>query len=333
MVLYLDNSDVDIKSVADHIGREDVRAAAVADRAVPDKEKPVAEAHGLVHVVQGAKDADAPVLFRPLHEAEGAWFWWGAEGAEPCKKLYRLMYDKLTNEYGLDNILWVWTSSSYETAYDWYPGDDVVDFIGCDKYNCTDGEPNLSSISSTFYSLVQLTDGHKMVTMSENDSIPSLENLVNEKAAWSWFCPWYQNYLMSEQNNPVDSLKEIYTSDYCITLDELPDLKTYPISGSSDPKPTEPKTTDSNPTETTAPAKPTETTAPASAGKIGDVNGDGMADIMDVITLNKFLLGILELDTDAQKRADTDVNDKLDSEDSLNLLKYVLEIIKELPVK
>ena len=152
---------------------------------------------------------------------------------------------------------------------------------------------------------------------------------MNEKAAWSWFCPWYQNYLMSEQNNPVDSLKEVYTSDYCITLDELPDLKTYPISGSTDPKPTSPK-----PTETTAPAKPTETTAPADpAGKLGDVNGDGTADIMDVMALNKFLLGVTELDTDAQKRADTDANDKLDSEDSLNLLKYVLEIIKELPVK
>ncbi|MBQ6034942.1 MAG: glycoside hydrolase, partial [Ruminococcus sp.] len=71
------------------------------------------------------KDADVPVLFRPLHEAEGAWFWWGAEGPEPCKKLYRLLYDKLTNEYGLDNIIWIWTSSTSPAAKDWYPGDDV----------------------------------------------------------------------------------------------------------------------------------------------------------------------------------------------------------------
>lgn len=283
------------------------------------------------------KDADAPVLFRPLHEAEGAWFWWGAEGAEPCKKLYRLMYDKLTNEYGLDNILWVWTSSSYETAYDWYPGDDVVDFIGCDKYNCTDGQPNLSSISSTFYSLVQLTDGHKMVTMSENDSIPSLDNLVNEKAAWSWFCPWYQNYLMSEQNNPVDSLKEIYTSDYCITLDELPDLKTYPLSGSSDPNPTEPKTTELKPTEAstevTSVTEETNATAPAKSGSCGDVNGDGAIDIIDVMALNKYLLGLSKLDADAQKRCDTDASGKIESGDALQLLKYVVEIVKELPVK
>lgn len=37
-----------------------------------------------------ARDAGVPILFRPLHEAEGGWFWWGAEGAEPCKKTVSL---------------------------------------------------------------------------------------------------------------------------------------------------------------------------------------------------------------------------------------------------
>lgn len=31
-------------------------------------------------------DADVPVLFRPLHEASGGWFWWGADGSEAYKK-------------------------------------------------------------------------------------------------------------------------------------------------------------------------------------------------------------------------------------------------------
>ncbi|MGN0613616.1 MAG: glycosyl hydrolase, partial [Porcipelethomonas sp.] len=176
------------------------------------------------------KDADVPVLWRPLHEAEGGWFWWGAEGPENCKKLYRLLYDQLTNVYGLDNLIWVWTGYAFSTSEDWYPGDDVVDILGYDKYNAVDGLPNLSSISSTFYSLVKSTNGNKMVAMTENDSIPSLENLLNDKAAWLYFCPWYMNYLTSEQNNPVDNLVEIYNSDYCITLDELPDLKSYPIA-------------------------------------------------------------------------------------------------------
>ena len=217
------------------------------------------------------KKADVPILWRPLHEAEGAWFWWGAEGPEPCKELYRLLYDKLTNEYGLDNLIWVWTGYTFPTSSAWYPGDDVVDIVGYDKYNAVDGLPNLSSISSTFYSLVQSTDGKKMVAMSENDSIPSLENLVNDKAAWLYFCPWYMNYLTSEQNNPVENLVEIYQSEYCITLDGLPDLKTYPINKGDKPDP-QPSTSSST-EQTSAPAE--------EKSLLGDANCDGKVTIAD----------------------------------------------------
>ena len=63
------------------------------------------------------------------------------------------------------------------------------------------------------------------------------------------------------------------------------------------------------------------------------MNNDGNVDIIDVIALNKFLLGLNELDDAAQKRADADLNDKIEGTDSLNILKKALEIIKELPVK
>ena len=109
-----------------------------------------------------------------------------------------------------------------------------------------------------------------MVAMSENDSIPSLENLVNDHAAWLYFCPWYQNYLTSEQNNPVEELDKIYNSEYCITLDELPDLSTYPIS-------TEPKATD--------PA----TTAPDSKTSWGDATCDGKVDLNDAVAILQYV--------------------------------------------
>lgn len=265
------------------------------------------------------KDADAPVLFRPLHEAEGAWFWWGAEGPEPCKALYRLLYDKLTNEYGLDNIIWEWTGYTYETSADWYPGDDVVDIIGYDKYNCTDGVANLSSISSTFYSLVQSTNGQKMVAMSENDSIPSLENLLHDKAAWLYFCPWYMNYLTSEQNNPVDNLVEIYNSEYCITLDELPDLKSYPLyEGSSETKPT------TEATETTEVAMP-------SGALCGDVDENGTVNLIDVVLLNKHLMVGTEISDQGKLNADANADGSLSAVDALNILKYAVDLLDSLP--
>ena len=78
----------------------------------------------------------------------------------------------------------------------------------------------------------------------------------------------------------------------------------------------------------TAPSQPvTETT------DYGDVNGDGAVDIMDVIALNKFLLGSASLEEDAKARADVDCNTEIDSTDSLNILKYIVELIEALPVK
>lgn len=269
------------------------------------------------------KDADVPVLWRPLHEAEGAWFWWGAEGPEPCKKLYRLLYDQLTNVYGLDNLIWVWTSYTYSTSPNWYPGDDVVDILGYDKYNAADGLPNLSSISSTFYSLVQSTDGQKMVAMSENDTIPSLENLLKDKAAWLYFCPWYQNYIESEQNNPVDNLIEIYNSDYCITLDELPDLKSYPIS---DVPPT---------TESPSSEKPPITTEPP-VDKIiyGDADCSGEVDINDAVKVMSYVSNssLYPLSDKGLDNADVSSRgDGISNMDALSIQKYLAEILTSLP--
>ncbi len=240
------------------------------------------------------KDADVPILWRPLHEAEGAWFWWGAEGAEPCKELYALLYDQLTNVYGLDNLIWVWNSYTYSTSPAWYPGDDMVDIVGYDKYNAVDGLPNLSSISSTFYSLVQSTDGEKMVAMTENDSIPSLENLLKYKASWLYFCPWYMNYLTSEQNNPVENLIELYNSEYCITLDELPNLKEYPMAYDI-----------------------IETLR-------GDINSDGKVNLSDLVLLNKFILATGDLTEKQAKNADLSEDSRIDVFDSVILRRILL---------
>lgn len=285
------------------------------------------------------QDAGVPVIFRPLHEAEGAWFWWGAEGPEACKNLYHYLYDSLTQKYGIHNLIWEWTSSTNVTAADWYPGDDYVDMVSIDKYNAiNNSEPNYSAISASFYTLVAQTEGKKMVAMSENDTIPTLDNLVDDKAYWLYFCPWYQRYLT--ELTGADELKELYTSDYCITLDELPDLSTYPLDGMPEPETkatteapdtTEvPETTETAITEVST-AAPSETTGTDTI--IGDVTLDGAVDIMDVIALNKFLLGSETLSDEAKTAGDADGNGSLDSTDSLNILKFVVEIVSELPIQ
>ncbi|MGN1225446.1 MAG: dockerin type I repeat-containing protein, partial [Ruminococcus sp.] len=62
-----------------------------------------------------------------------------------------------------------------------------------------------------------------MIAMMENDTVPSLENIQTEHAYWLYFMPWYGEHLMDERYNNKDTLKEIYQSEWVITLDELPD--------------------------------------------------------------------------------------------------------------
>ena len=64
-----------------------------------------------------------------------------------------------------------------------------------------------------------------MIALAENDSIPSVDNLVVEHAAWLYFCPWYGEFVMDEKNNAKSDLKALYNNEYCITLEDLPFLK------------------------------------------------------------------------------------------------------------
>lgn len=194
----------------------------------------------LAQQLQILQDNDVPVIFRPYHEAEGngglngegAWFWWASAGAEVYKQLWDLLYTELTETYDLHNLIWTYNSYVYSTSPAWYPGDDQVDLVGYDKYNTIynrhdglSGVPNEDAITSIFYQLVDLTDGKKMVAMTENDTVPSLQNLTEEKSGWLYFCPWYGEHLMSSAFNYPATLTTLYQSDYVITLDELPDLK------------------------------------------------------------------------------------------------------------
>ena len=167
------------------------------------------------------QDDGVPVLWRPLHEASGGWFWWGAKGPEPCKKLYRLMYDRMVNHNGLKNLIWVWTSQQNDT--DWYPGDDVVDIVGRDIYK--DGDH--SSQILEFNQLNDDVNGKKMITLSESGSFPDADNLVKDGAAWSYFMPWYGDFVRDAKYNSLDLWKKMFAHDYVITLDEMPDLKSY----------------------------------------------------------------------------------------------------------
>ena len=64
------------------------------------------------------QEAGVACIFRPLHEASGAWFWWGSSGAQPCVKLYQLIFDEMVSVKGVHNVIWVWNPCSTDDK-DW----------------------------------------------------------------------------------------------------------------------------------------------------------------------------------------------------------------------
>jgi len=173
------------------------------------------------------QEADVPVLWRPLHEAAGGWFWWGASGPEPYIRLYKLLFDRLTNTHDIHNLIWVWNGQDPE----WYPGDEYVDVIGIDIYP---GERVYSSQAAKFNEILEWTGKNKIIALTENGCLFDPDLAFRDKTIWSYFGTWSgefivlnKTYTLSEKYNERHMIDKVYNHDNVITLDELPDLKTY----------------------------------------------------------------------------------------------------------
>lgn len=178
----------------------------------------------IASMLQELEDNNVTVMFRPLHEADGGWFWWGATGPEDYIWLWKLLYNRLTDYTGLDNLIWVWNAGSPE----WYPGNDCVDIASYDIYNSAH---DYTVSPSTLSDINTWTDGSKLITMSECATMPDPELIVRDNAYWLWFAVWNWDYIvvngtteLSTAYTDLDMMKKVYESEAIITLDELPNF-------------------------------------------------------------------------------------------------------------
>lgn len=158
------------------------------------------------------RDAGVPVLWRPFHEFDGQWFWWGKGGSENFIKLWRMMYDYFTDEKGLDNLIWV-LGYSGDVKKGWYPGDEYCDIVGSDTYDNTTNK-------KAWDRLVRLETG-KPLAFHECGNIPKIEKFDDDGDLWAWFMVWHTNFITG---NDKKNLSQVYNSEKVITLDELPKL-------------------------------------------------------------------------------------------------------------
>jgi mannan endo-1,4-beta-mannosidase len=169
------------------------------------------------------EDAGVTVLWRPLHEASGGWFWWGAAGEDSYLWLYRLMFDRQTYYHELNNLIWVWNGQDA----DWYPGDEFCDIIGTDIYA---DKHNYSAQTAQFKKTVNYSGGNKMAALTENGVMVDPALMSRDNTYWLWFAVWYGDFLIDYNGNlngvytEASMVNKVYNSDQVITLDELPDF-------------------------------------------------------------------------------------------------------------
>ncbi|GLB49364.1 glycosyl hydrolase [Neptunitalea lumnitzerae] len=164
------------------------------------------------------KDKNIPVLWRPYHEMNGVWFWWGNKpGKDGYIKLWKMLYHRLTDIHKLNNLIWVWNANGprdipYDEAFaykDFYPGKKYVDILATDVYH-------FDYEQKDYESLLKLANG-KPIALGEVGQLPKA-NILEKQPKWSWFMVW-ANWI--ETANTKEGILEIYNRPETLTRDEI----------------------------------------------------------------------------------------------------------------
>jgi len=169
--------------------------------------------------IQPLQQAGGVALVRLFHEAgkNCSWFWWSMGSADQYKSLYKYAFNYLTATKGLNNLLWIVPQcGNPDPSYD--PGKQYSDFGGADTY-VTDTGP----LTSIFNQTVSAFPGRPAV-LHECGKIPDPDQLKSSNTKWLLFNLWSNPYFHADHNSAA-WIKQVYTSDYVITADELPSFK------------------------------------------------------------------------------------------------------------
>lgn len=177
------------------------------------------------------KDKNIPVLWRPLHEAGGRWFWWGMD-AEACKQLWKVMYKRFADA-GLDNLIWMFTPAAgwqepYSKGFDWYPGDEYVDIVGMDVYN----QSSAADCYTMDYKFLTDIKPTKLAAMTECGNVATISSQWEAGAKWLFFMPWYDygrtsdptSSAFNEQSHSSASItwwQDAFNCDFVLTRDDI----------------------------------------------------------------------------------------------------------------
>jgi len=160
------------------------------------------------------RDAHIPVLWRPYHEMNGDWFWWGGRrGQRGTAMLYRQIFDRLANYHQLNNLIWIWSvdrpSKPERQFVDFYPGKDYFDIAALDVYQ--------SDFSTNYYhDLLKLADG-KPIALAEVGPPPTLE-VLEQQPQWTWWMLWAE--MVSEKPESIQAMRTLVDAPRSLSLED-----------------------------------------------------------------------------------------------------------------
>jgi mannan endo-1,4-beta-mannosidase len=130
------------------------------------------------------QEAHIAVLWRPMHENNGTFFWWGGHpGPYGTAMLYREVYNRMVNVHHLNNLVWVWNQNGPAPGgefYNFFPGKNYCDVVSYDNYRTLDDR--------YYYEIQTIADG-KPIALGEVGAIPSPE-ILKSQPKWTFFMTW-----------------------------------------------------------------------------------------------------------------------------------------------
>lgn len=140
--------------------------------------------------LKGSKGEYIPIIFRPFHELNGSWFWWGKNNCTPeeLSQLWKFTVSYLRDTKKVHNLLYAYNTDRFATKEEYlerYPGNEWVDVIGFDIYQRGNGD----QANAQF-----ITDISRMLTdleaiAAERNKIPALTEFgysaIPDKSWWT----------------------------------------------------------------------------------------------------------------------------------------------------
>jgi mannan endo-1,4-beta-mannosidase len=173
--------------------------------------------------IQQLADAHVPILFRPLHEIDGGWFWWtDRQTPENTAALWRMIFDYLVNRRKLHNLIWVYSAGDQKDPAEYrrrfYPGAKYVDIAGVDVYSSQVGQDYHVDAYQNYFDVMKQVAPGKMLALCECNAIPNPDVMSKNGPKWLYCLPWFA----PDKDDPADWVKRVANDPLIITLDRLP---------------------------------------------------------------------------------------------------------------